>query len=66
MISVLRRGEGMKETTVLNRISNLVNNINYKSLYVEIKTENDKYVLEKENDLKVIGFEGEKRNINEH
>lgn len=46
----------MKETTVLNRISNLVENINYKSLYIEIKTENDKYVLEKEKRTQVIGF----------
>ena len=52
----------MKETTVLNRISNLVDHINYKSLYVEIKTENDKYVLERENNVKVIGFKGESSN----
>ena len=38
----------MKESTVLNRISNLIENINYKSIYVEIKTDNDKYTLEKE------------------
>lgn len=37
----------MKESTVLNRISNLIENINYKSIYVEIKTDNDKYTLEK-------------------
>ena len=52
----------MKKTTVLNRISNLVNNINYKSLYVEIKTENDKFILEEENDLKIKGFKGESGN----
>jgi hypothetical protein len=38
----------VKESTVLNRISNLIENINYKSIYVEIKTDNDKYTLEKE------------------
>lgn len=37
----------MKESTVLNRISNLIENINYKSIYIEIKTVNDKYTLEK-------------------
>lgn len=46
----------MKETTVLNRISNLVENINYKSLYIEIKTENDKYTLEKEKQTQIKGF----------
>lgn len=46
----------MKETTVLNRISNLVENINYKSLYIEIKTENDKYTLEKEKRTQIKGF----------
>lgn len=46
----------MKETTVLNRISKLVENINYKSLYIEIKTENDKYILEKEKQIQVTGF----------
>lgn len=50
----------MKESTVLNRISNLVENINYKSLYVEIKTENDKYILEREKPLKIVGFTGDK------
>ncbi len=46
----------MKEITVLNRISNLVENINYKSLYIEIKTENDKWVLEKEKQTQIKGF----------
>lgn len=43
----------MKESTVLNRISNLIENINYKSIYVEIKTDNDKYTLEKEKQTKI-------------
>lgn len=45
----------MKETTALNRISKIVEDINYKSLYIEIKTDNDKYILEKERNNK-IGF----------
>ena len=46
----------MKETTLLNNISKLVNKINYESVYVEIRTKNDKYILEKNNERK-IGFE---------
>lgn len=46
----------MKESTVLNRISNLIENINYKSIYVEIKTDNDKYTLEKEKQTQIKGF----------
>ncbi len=46
----------MKESTVLNRISNLIENINYKSIYIEIKTDNDKYTLEKEKQTKIKGF----------
>lgn len=50
----------MKETTVLDKINNLVENINYESVYVEIKTKNDKYVLEKEKNTRVIGFSDKK------
>ena len=46
----------MKETTLLNNINKLVDKINYESIYVEIKTKNDKYILEKNNERK-IGFE---------
>ena len=46
----------MKETTVLNNISKLIDKINYKSIYVEINTENNKYTLEKDNRRK-IGFD---------
>ena len=50
----------MKETTVINQISKLVDNINYKSVYIEIETDNDKYTLEK-NSRNKIGFDtGEK------
>lgn len=45
----------MKEITVLNNISKLVENIDYRSLYIEIKTNNDKYIIEKEKP-KTIGF----------
>ena len=46
----------MKETTLLNNINKLVDKINYESIYVEIRTRNDKYILEKDNKRK-IGFE---------
>ena len=45
----------MKETTVLNQISRIVENINYKSVYIEINTENNKYTLEKDK-RRTIGF----------
>lgn len=45
----------MKETTVLNNISKLIENINYKSVYVEIQTKDNKYTLEK-NKATEIGF----------
>ena len=48
----------MKESTVLNNISRLVNNINYKRIYVEIETEDNKYTLEQEK-KKAIGFRRE-------
>ena len=46
----------MKETTVLNNISKLADKINYKSLYVEIDTGENKYTLEKEKHRQ-IGFD---------
>lgn len=49
----------MKETTVLNNISKLVDKINYKSIYVEINTETDKYTLERDNKTR-IGFDTKK------
>ena len=51
----------MKDTTVLNRINKLVGDMKYKSVYIEIKTEKDKYILEKENPIKVIGFRKEEK-----
>lgn len=46
----------MKEVTVLNNISKLVDKINYKSVYIEIQTEDNKYTLEKDKKNR-IGFE---------
>ena len=48
----------MKDTTVLNRISKVIENMNYKSVYIEIHTDTDKYTLEKEKPLRIIGFTG--------
>ena len=45
----------MKETTVLNNISKLVDKMNYRSVYIEIHTANDSYTLEKGSNRK-IGF----------
>ena len=50
----------MKETTALNQISRIVDKLNYKSIYIEINTENNKYTLEKDNSRK-IGFRGEEK-----
>lgn len=49
----------MKEITVLNRISKLVENIDYRTLYIEIKTNDDKYIIEKEKP-RTIGFSAKK------
>ena len=49
----------MKETTALNQISKIVNQINYKSVYIEIETNNDKYTLEKQKQNQ-IGFDTNK------
>ena len=50
----------MKETTALNQISRIVEKLNYKSIYIEINTENNKYTLERDNSRK-IGFRGEEK-----
>ena len=47
----------MKETTALNQISKIVDKLNYKSVYIEIHTKDNKYTLEKEPN-KIIGFQG--------
>lgn len=46
----------MKETTAINKISKIIENLNYETVYVEIKTANNKYTLEKEN-IRKIGFD---------
>ena len=50
----------MKETTALNQISKIVDKLNYKSVYIEINTNKDRYTLEKEN-KRVIGFNTDKK-----
>ena len=49
----------MREITALNRISKIVDNINYKSVYIEIETSNEKYTIEKTQQKK-IGFDTNK------
>lgn len=46
----------MKEITVINQISKLIDKLDYKSAYIEIQTNNSKYILEKEKPKRVIGF----------
>ena len=46
----------MKETTALNNISKIINNIDYKRVYIEIETKDDKYTLEKEKEKVITGF----------
>ena len=46
----------MKETTALNRISKIINQIQYKSVYIEIQTKENKYILEKCKEIEVKGF----------
>lgn len=48
----------MKETKILNKISSLIDNMSYKSAYIEIQTETDRFVLEKEK-KNPIGFRKE-------
>lgn len=52
----------MKETTVINQISNLIEKIDYRSAYIEIQTNNDKYILEKEKQTQ-IGFRREVKQV---
>lgn len=49
----------MKEITVINKISELINKIDYQSAYIEIRTEKDKWTIEKEKQTKVMGFRNE-------
>ena len=53
----------MKETTALNQISRIVDKLNYKSIYIEINTENNKYTLERDNSRKIGFGRGEKKKV---
>ena len=55
----------MKETTALNQISKIVDKIKYKSVYIEIDTENNRYTLEKDKRT-MIGFEGNNEHKSKH
>lgn len=46
----------MNKITLFNSISKLIEKIDYKSVYIEIKTETDTYTLER-NKRKKIGFD---------
>lgn len=46
----------MKLSTALDRIGKIIDNMNYKTAYIEIETKNDKYTLNKEKTARVIGF----------
>jgi hypothetical protein len=52
----------MKESTALNQISKIVNQINYKSVYIEIETDTDKWTLDKTR-KRNIGFKVEQNTI---
>lgn len=52
----------MKNTIILNKISNLIEKMDYKTAYIEIQTDKEKYILEQEK-RKQIGF---RSNLNEH
>lgn len=46
----------MKETTVINKTIKLIEEIDYKTAYIEIQTNKDKFILEKERQKQIIGF----------
>lgn len=46
----------MKEISVINKIDKLVENLDYKSVYIEIQTRENKFMLEKNKQNKV-GFD---------
>lgn len=51
--------QNMKETTALNQISRIVDKLDYKSVYIEIQTKDNKYTLEREKERK-IGFSNDR------
>ena len=46
----------MTNNKIIERIENLIDKMEYKTVYVEIQTKNNKYILEKEKNNK-IGFD---------
>ena len=46
----------MKVISVINKIDKLVENLDYKSIYIEIQTHDNKFILEKNKQNK-IGFD---------
>ena len=55
----------MKEVTILDNISKLVDKMNYELMYVEIATKNKKYVLEKDRKKRLALILEESMNINQ-
>lgn len=50
------------KTKILDQISNLIDKTDYKTAYIEIQTENNKYILEKDK-KRQIGFRGKNNEI---
>lgn len=48
----------MTNNKIIERIENLIDKMEYKTVYVEIQTKNNKYILEKDKNNK-IGFDVE-------
>lgn len=46
----------MTNNKIIERINNLIDKMEYKTVYVEIQTKNNKYILEKDKNNK-IGFD---------
>lgn len=46
----------MTNNKIIERIENLIDKMEYKTVYVEIQTKNNKYILEKDKNNK-IGFD---------
>lgn len=46
----------MTNIKVIERIDNLIENMNYKKVYIEIETDKDKYIIEKQRQKNRIGF----------
>ena len=45
----------------MNRISKIIEDVDYQSLYVEIKTRDDKYILDRQRETIVTGFRGSEK-----